>query len=428
MSPSPASHLLVVGGGGGGLWAARELARTGRRVTLLEARERCGGRIHALPPGEFGYAAEGGAEFVHGDAPVTRALLREAGLSLQPMGGAHWSGRGGALTQDETSPPHAGRLYQALAAVTTDMPFSEFLEKHFGGAEYEQLRHSITRRVEGYDAADPHRVSTLALRDEWLGQTRHDQGRVAEGYGAMIDFLAAECLRHGVTLRLGAAVAAVESAPGGGIVARIRDGTLVAAGAAILAVPPPLLHEIALPAPARAKAAATADIGFGNVVKLLLRFARPWWAHHGGQDLSDLGFLFSAAAVPTWWTQYPARHPVLTGWYAGPKADKVAALDEGDLVAMGLASLAEIFGLARERLATELVAARALNWGADPFARGAYSYATPKTRAAQAMLQRPDGSGIFFSGEALYTGPDMGTVEAALASGKATARAVLGEG
>ena len=42
---------------------------------------------------EFGYAAEGGAEFVHGAAPMTRALMREAGLSLAPMGGARWTAR-----------------------------------------------------------------------------------------------------------------------------------------------------------------------------------------------------------------------------------------------------------------------------------------------------------------------------------------------
>jgi monoamine oxidase len=66
-----------------------------------------------------------------------------------------------------------------------------------------------------------------------------------------------------------------------------------------------------------------------------------------------------------------------------------------------------------------------LNHANDPFARGAYSYATPKTREAQLALRRPDGGAVFLSGEALYTGRNMGTVEAALASGREAAQTIL---
>src|SRR5207248_11013451 len=136
----------------------------------------------------------------------------------------------------------------------------------------------------------------------------------------------------------------------------------------------------------------------------------------------------SDATVPTWWTQHPAYPPVLTGWYAGPKADTVSSLTATELVDMGFASLAEIFDLPPERIRRDLVAARAINWGNDPFARGAYSYATPRTRAAQLALGKPAGGAIFFAGEALYAGSDMGTVEAALASGSETAQRILATG
>src|ERR1700745_66934 len=122
------THFLIVGAGAAGLMTARELARSGKKVTILEARDRCGGRIYPLSAQEFGYPAEGGAEFVHGAAPVTRALMREARLSLSPRGGTRWSTRTGVLLPDESSLPHEGRLYRALAEVKVDLPIAEFLD------------------------------------------------------------------------------------------------------------------------------------------------------------------------------------------------------------------------------------------------------------------------------------------------------------
>jgi phytoene dehydrogenase-like protein len=206
--PRQLAHFLVIGAGAAGLMVARELARAGKRVTILEARDRCGGRIYPLPDQEFGYPAEGGPEFVHGAAPVTRAVMREAGLSLLPRAGTLWSTRTGELSPDEPSSPDWDRFYEALEAVTIDLPIAEFLETHFAGPEYDRLRRAVTRTVEGYDAADPRRASTLALRDEWMARDDGEHGRIAEGHGALIAYLDAECRSHGGSIHLGSAVSA----------------------------------------------------------------------------------------------------------------------------------------------------------------------------------------------------------------------------
>ena len=132
----------------------------------------------------------------------------------------------------------------------------------------------------------------------------------------------------------------------------------------------------------------------------------------------------SDQTIPVWWTRHPEQYPVLTGWFGGPRTRELDRLDAQELIEAGLDSLAGIFKLPRADLARELVAAAASNWAHDPLARGAYSWATPRTREAQAILAGADGL-VLFSGEALYRGRDMGTVEAALASGAETAGMIL---
>ena len=423
MARARAENIVVVGAGAAGLIEAREFGRAGKTVTLLEARDRCGGRIYPLPAAAFGYPAEGGAEFVHGEAPVTRRLLREAGLETLPLRGTAWHVENGVLSHGRNSDAGDALLHRRLSELQSDMTVAQFLQQYFSGDEHAELRHSITRMVQGYDAADPQRASVFASRDEWMDGRPRPQARIAGGYHALVDFLVAECRKHGVTIRLGSAVTAIDASNAGCII-RCANGDRHECDAAILTVPLPLLREIALPAPEREKATAAAQIGFGNVIKFLLRFETAWWAEQR-PDLADLSFLLSNARIPVWWTQHPAPVSLLTGWFGGPGTEAMAHFNEQELIETGVASLAGIFGLDPKQLMRQLVTARAIDWANDPFARGAYSYATLEARAARSALTRPDDRPIYFSGEAVYRGPEIGTVEAALASGLETAHAIL---
>jgi monoamine oxidase len=278
--------------------------------------------------------------------------------------------------------------------------------------------------VESYDAAEPERASTLALREEWLHGGGSRQARIAGGYGAVADFLAADYREHGGTIRLGAVAKAVAHGAGG-VSVRCANGDAHECDVAILALPLPLLRQIELPQALREKVNAVVDgIGFGNVIKMLLQFRTRWWTDRG-PGLGDLSFLLSDRKIPVWWTQFPNESALLTGWFGGPKTKAMADFAEDQLIDAGLGSLADIFQLPLGELKQDLLAARAINWGIDPFAGGAYSYVTPQTRQALAAIASREAEPIQFCGEAFYSGADMGTVEAALTSGLETARRLL---
>ena len=73
----------------------------------------------------------------------------------------------------------------------------------------------------------------------------------------------------------------------------------------------------------------------------------------------------------------------------------------------------------------EIRSARVVNWSADEYSRGAYAYKTLNTSSAIKTFSAPVDNTIFFAGEGLYDGAEMGTVEAALASGREAAEKIL---
>ncbi|TMI92838.1 MAG: FAD-dependent oxidoreductase [Bacteroidetes bacterium] len=80
-----AKEIIIVGGGAAGLMAARELLEQGNRVTVLEAEDRLGGRIHTIHNSSFERPVEKSAEFIHGNLPLTIQLMKEADIPVSLM-------------------------------------------------------------------------------------------------------------------------------------------------------------------------------------------------------------------------------------------------------------------------------------------------------------------------------------------------------
>lgn len=428
------TDVLVIGAGASGLMAAWQLAKAGKKVKVLEAADRLGGRIHTITTTSGSGVIELGAEFIHGNLPVTQQLLNEAGLAFHHVGGSMWREQDGQLKEEEQFIPNWDELAEKMKALESDMPLADFLHLNFTGDAYEELRLGVMNYAAGYDTANPATASTVALRNEWLQEEEAPQYRIDKGYGSLIHYLFQQLTLLGVGVLTQTCVKEIHWQPQR-VTVTTQTGDSYIARQAVITLPLGILQADAKTKGAVSfipsvmdKERAFQQIGMGAVIKLVLEFAEPFWLNQEqmeGKDLRGMQFLFSQRSVGTWWTQAPDKRPLLTGWLGGFHAEEFRDASVEALKEAAISSLSDIFQLPENELNRLLIAFHPVNWTTEPYILGSYSYATVHTREAWGVLKQPTAETLFWAGEALYDGPYTGTVEAALVSGVQAAEQLL---
>jgi monoamine oxidase len=423
------SSVIVIGAGASGLAAARALSKRGQQVVVLEARERIGGRIHTSNSDGFSEPVEFGAEFIHGDLPHTLKLVKEAGVAIREGNGRQWNVENGKKEEGEFFDDGWDKLIAGLKKLDHDMSIGEFLESNFGDKKYKSLRESVVRFVEGFDAADANKASAFALREEWTETDATTGYHLVGGYSQLMEYLYRQCTAFGAVFHFSSVVNEIFWQEGK-VTVITEGGQRFDAGKLLITIPPAVLGSdtVRFLPELWEKMNAVKKIETGGVIKFLFEFNEAAWNRRDKRrsgstefrNFPDAHFIFSDAYVPTWWTQRPSELPLLTGWLSGPITRRVKLSDE-ELLEESIKSLGYIFDCPVDVVRSKIRSAKVINWVNDPFARGAYAYKTIDTPQVIEVLSEPVEDTIYFAGEAYYAGPEMGTVEAALASGESVA-------
>jgi monoamine oxidase len=423
------TDIIIIGAGASGLAAAYELSLVNKKVLVLEAKDRIGGRIDSVKDERFKQIIETGAEFIHGNLPITLQLLDKAGIKHHSVGGKMWEVEKGQVKKTKNFFEGWDRLIKQLHTLEKDMPIKNFLDQYFPGEKDNQLKESVLQFVQGYDAADATRASSFALREEWENE-EGKQERIDNGYLELINFLAQETKKRGNEIFLSRVVKTIRWEKGIAVVITTNNERFIASKILItisLGVwqaegKPGCISFI--PALTEKKDAAR-KMGFGAVIKINFQFGTQFWEEETNNRFDDAGFIFTDGEIPTWWTQNPKRNGIISGWLAGPGAFKLKDAAEEEVFEKAIHSLAYIFGNDESFIKEKLIAYYITNWTSDRFIRGAYSYATLNTSWARKILLQPIEQTLYFAGEALYTGSETGTVEGALANGIEVAREII---
>jgi monoamine oxidase len=404
------ADVLVIGAGAAGLAAADELARAGLAVLMIEARDRVGGRCLTRRLPGVPVPVELGAEFIHGRPEATISLLRRAGIAAVDSTRTQLVAFEGKLkpinifTQAQRVARHGVK--------GKDVSFRTYLARQ----RVPKLTGTLaTMMVQGFDAADPARVSAREILEEWSGGgLGTSQPRPYGGYGVMLEWLAHSAVGNGARLQLETPVRRLRWSRFSVSVEGVFRGERWTAWAprAVITLPIGVLPSLRI----REKTAALARLASGPVIRVAMAFRSAFWEkEHSGNAF----FHSPEAPFPTFWTPLPMHAPLLTAWAGGPKAQKLTGKRPEFLLREALASVRSVL-----KNDEEPVAFLVHDWQADPYARGGYSYVKVGGTGARERLAEPLEETLYFAGEATDV-EQSGTVGGALASGLRAAQEVL---
>jgi monoamine oxidase len=407
--------VLVAGAGLAGLCAARDLVNAGAAVTVIDARDRVGGRVWTIHDGfAESQHGEAGGDMIDDGQDAIIELAQSLGLKLARIFRHGWGyARPDAQGRVRIVKRNPARGWERLAAALRpliepyklaerrwDSPIAADLARRsvadwLGGINADEELRATARGLRGFFLADPEELSVLALVDQFAGGDAPAQGkmfRIDGGNDRLAQALAAPL---GERLRLASELVAV-SQRGKQVRASIKHGrqtTQLPCDYLIFALPATQLRRIpitpALPAPQHE---AISTVRYGRATKSLLQFSQRFWRMPGRP--TAFGTPLPIGAVWDGTEDQRGRAGMLALLAGGSASDATRDIVDRD----GVGALAHSLDWLGSNRAT-LIASRQVVWETDQWARGGYAFFDAAFKPAlRGWLAQPCGR-LFFAGE-----------------------------
>lgn len=431
-----AGRVVVIGAGFSGLAAAYELTRAGYDVTVVEARNRVGGRVISFSDMVPGKTVEGGGELIGSNHPAWVGYAKQFALDFLDVGeedaefpivlnGRRLSADESEALWEEMEKAFA-LIYADAGKVDADRPWTA------AGAEALDRR-TLASWIDGIDASPLCRsaLHTMMTADngvvtDWqsyLGNLAMIKGGGLEQYWTDSEVYRCRGGNQQLAAKFVAAIGAAKvmtrtpvravDLTGRGARVTLASGKVLEADRVILTAPPPTWNRIAIDPALPAGLVPQ----MGTNVKFLIGLNGPFWRR--AELAPDL--LSDGPANMTWHATEGQRGAgeAMVAFSGGPSAE--ICRDWGaQRVQNYLTELGKVYKGIRASYSGK---ARFMDWPGDAWAKASYSFPAPGQVTAQGPTLY-DGIGrLHFAGE--YSSyAFMGFMEGALHSGAAVAKRI----
>ncbi len=380
--------VVIIGAGSAGLHAAQRLQQLGKKVVVLEARGRIGGRAFTDTQ-TFGFPFDVGCAWLHkaDDNPYT-PLAKQWGYTLQE----HDTTLEGLYLRNTEVPPQTRKLASdteiLLDHKITKLGNKKDVAASLAARKKSEIDESVfTFRGPMSLAVDLDEMSTKDYLA--IGTDVPPNLLIKEGYGALVAQFGKD-----IPVSLNTPVRRVRYA-GQGVQVDTDFGTVNAKACIVTSSTGVLAAErIRFDPPLPAwKEDAIAGLPMGLLAKIPLQFSKPEFRYNAFEDIlretvgkRDIYFLC-----------WPFHLNLMIGFVGGDFAWELSAAGEAEAVDFARNSLRSMFGSEADKY---FVKGSFTKWAGDPWALGAYAAATPGNAGARNGLRRPLADRVFFAGEA----------------------------